>query len=573
MLRKIYHLTVQGEKEIYKAASWMTLYELFCALTVLPIFYAIREMIQVYTGEKVKTPSFSLYVVAIVIFTVLIFWSYKKTYKVKYISAGKENGHLRMAVADKLRKLPEEYLSRKDLSDLASTIMDDIGVIDGVLTNTLAECISGVASGVVILIGMAFINIKLTLWLAACLPLAVIAMGLSNTVSGKTNRNNRRLKLEVTGGIQEYLENIKALRSSDSMGNYQKMLERKINRIVPRLVLYEFWAGLCVSIAYNIMRMGIGFVTIYGAKMLISGEITPFVFLAFLLMSVRVYEPLSQAAETLGALINSLVAAKRIGEILDHLEMQGTTEIAPISYDIEFKNVDFGYEDEAVLKDVSFVAKQGEYTALVGPSGSGKSTITKLAARFWDADTGTITVGGVDVSKVDPETLFKLYSIVFQNVTLFHDTIYNNILVGNKNATREEVLKAAKDAQCMSFIEKLPDGIDTVIGENGHTLSGGERQRLSIARAFLKNAPIVLLDESTASLDPETETSIQIAIERLTSGKTVLMIAHRLRTVEGCNQIVVLEEGKVVGKGKHSELMNDCECYIKIQHFQKKINI
>ena len=571
MLRKIYHLTPQGEKEIYKAAGWMTLYELICAMTVLPIYYEIREMIQVYTGAREKLSPISLYLVAIILLIVMIFRAYKKTYNVKYLSAGKENGYLRMAVADKLRKLPEEYLVKKDLSDLASTIMDDIATIEGVLTNSIAEFISGLASGVIILIAMGFINLKLTLCLAACIPIAAISMGLSNAVSGKTNLKNRYLKLDVTCSIQEYLENIKALKSSDSLVNYQKMIGRKLNRIVPRLVLYEFLAGLCISIAYNVMRLGIGFVTIYGAKMLISGEISPLVFLMFLLMSVRVYEPLSQATETLGALIHSFVAAKRIDEILEHEEMAGITEIQPEGYDIEFKNVNFGYEDEPVLKNVSFVAKQGQYTALVGPSGSGKSTVTKLAARFWDIESGKITVGGVDLSKVNPETLFNLYSIVFQNVTLFHDTIYNNILIGNKNATREEVLKAAEDAQCMSFIEKLPDGIDTMIGENGHTLSGGERQRLSIARAFLKNAPIVLLDESTASLDPETETSIQLAIERLTEGKTVLMIAHRLRTIKGCDQIVVLEEGKVAGIGKHDYLMDNCNCYKRIQYYQKEM--
>ena len=573
MLKKLYHLTEQGTKEIYKAAGWMTVYELLCALSVVPIFCALYEMIQVYIGEKECTSPVSLYIVATIIFMLLIFWSYKKMYRKKYISAGSENNHLRMAVADKLRKLPEDFLTKKDLSDLTSTIMDDIGTIDGALTNSIAEFIAGIASGIILLVVMAFINIKLTLWLAACLPLAVLAMSLSNAVSGKTNLKNRNLKLGVTEGIQEYLENIKTLHSSNSMVSYQKMLDSRINRIVPRLVLYEFLAGSCISIAYNIMRLGIGFVTIYGAKMLVNGEISQFVYLTFLLMSVRLYEPLSQAAETLGALINSLVAAKRTGEILDHEEMDGVKEIAPASYDIEFKNVDFGYEDVAVLKDVSFVAKQGEYTALVGPSGSGKSTLTKLAARFWDADAGTVTVGGVDVSKVDPETLLKLYSIVFQNVILFQDTIYNNILVGNKNATREQVLKAAEDAQCMSFIEKLPDGIDTVIGENGHTLSGGERQRLSIARAFLKDAPIILLDESTASLDPETETSVQAALERLTEGKTVLMIAHRLRTIEGCNQIIVLEEGKVVGEGTHAELMESCQCYKKIQYYQNEIDV
>lgn len=572
MLKKLYHLTKRGEKEIYKAAAWMTIYELFCALSVLPIYYALYDMIQVYVGIKENINSVVLYVAIAIIFILLIFVSYKKMYRKKYISAGSENNHLRMAVADKLRKLPEDFLAKKDLSDLTSTIMDDIGIIDGALTNSIAEFIAGIASGIILLIIMVFYNAKLTLYLASCLPLAIISMSLSNAVSGKTNLKNRMLKLNVTEGIQEYLENIKTLRSSDAMIDYQKMLNSKINRIVPRLVLYEFLAGSCISVAYNIMRLGIGFVTIYGAKMLINGEISSFVYLAFLLMSVRIYEPLSQAAETLGALINSLVAARRIGEILDYKEVDGVKEISPVSYDIEFKNVSFGYEDDIVLKNVSFVARQGEYTALVGPSGSGKSTITKLAAGFWNTGSGIITVGGIDISQVEQETLLKLYSIVFQNVTLFHDTIYNNILIGNKNATREQVLKAAKDAQCMSFIEKLPDGIDTVIGENGHTLSGGERQRLSIARAFLKNAPIILLDESTASLDPETETSVQTALERLTQGKTVLMIAHRLRTIEGCSQIVVLEDGAVVGAGTHTELMESCHCYRKMNNYQKEID-
>lgn len=570
MLKKIFHLTDRGVKALHKASLWMTLFELACSCSVIPIAYALYEMIQVYTGKLHETTGIYIYIIVSIVIVILCFLLYKKMYSVKYISACKENNHLRMSVADKLRRIPEAFLSKRGLSDLTSTIMDDIGTIEGVLTNSIAETVGGIASGLIMIIALFFVNAKLALCLASCLPIAAIAMSLSHVVSGKTHEKNRYLKLDVSEGVQEYLENIKSLRGSDTMAVYQKNMNYRINRIIPRLVLFEFLSGMCISVAYNVMRLGIGFVTILGAKMLISGEITPFVFLLFLLMSVRVYEPLSQALETAGALIASSVAAGRIDEILTCPEMTGKSEADPKGYDIEFKDVDFGYDEKKVLNKVSFTAKQDEYTALVGPSGSGKSTVVKLAARFWDINSGKITVGKEDISKVEPEALFKMFSIVFQDVTLFRDTIYNNILIGNKNATREMVLKAAEDAQCMSFIEKLPDGIDTVIGENGHTLSGGERQRLSIARAFLKDAPIVLLDESTASLDPETETSIQLALERLTKGKTVLMIAHRLRTVENCDRIVVLEDGKVVGNGKHEELIKKCSCYKKMYNYQKE---
>lgn len=570
MLKKFYYLTDKGQRQLYKASFFLTIFELITTLSVIPIFYALHEMLLVYTGQRAGTSPLYLYVIASIFIIVLSFFSYKKMYKVKYLAAGKENCHLRMSVADKLRKLPESYLSKRDLSDLTSTVMDDIGTIEGALTNSVAETISGVACGVILILALFLVNIKLALCLASCLPIAVITMSLSDIVSGRTNRKNRKLKLDVSESVQEYLENIKSLRASDTMQVYQKKLDHRINRIVPRLLLFELLAGMCVSVSYNVMRLGIGFVVICGARMLYRCEITPFVFILFLLMSVRVYEPLSQALETIGALIASTVAARRVKDIMEYPEMTGNKDAAIISYDIEFKNVDFSYDNEEVIKDVSFVAKQGEYTALVGPSGSGKSTIAKLAARFWDINGGKITVGGVDISKVEPEKLFEYYSIVFQDVTLFHDTIYNNILVGNKNATREQVYKAARDAQCMSFIDKIPGGFDAIIGENGHTLSGGERQRLSIARAFLKDAPIVLLDESTASLDPETETSIQIAIERLTRNKTVLMIAHRLRTIEGCDKIIVLDNGKVAGSGRHSDLMESCDIYRKMQKYQRE---
>ena len=569
MLRKIYHISNRGAKNLYLAAFWLSLYEIACALSAIPIGYAIYEMIEVLLNKKQMTSSIFFYIAASVIIIMLMYFSYRKMYKVKYLSCADENMNIRMNVADKLRKLPDSYLAERDLGDLTSTIMDDIGTIEGALTNSVAETISGIWSGIALLAIMAFINIKLTLCLSACLPVAIICMSLSKLISGKTHLRNRMRKLDVSESIQEYLDNIKSLKVSESMDKYQNGIKKRLRKIVPGLVLFEFLAGICISSAYNFMRLGIGIVAIFGAKMLLTGEISGFVYIVFLLMAVRVYEPLSFACENLGALIASTVAASRIGEILNFKEKTGNKEISVDNYDIEFSNVSFGYDDKEVLKNVSFVAKQGEYTALVGPSGSGKSTIAKLTAGFWNANEGSISIGGCDVSKIESETLYKNFSIVFQDVTLFHDTIYNNILIGNKNAGKEEVLKAAADAQCMSFIEKLPDGINTVIGENGHTLSGGERQRLSIARAFLKDAPVILLDESTASLDPETETQIQSAIERLAVGKTVLIIAHRLRTIEGCDKIIVLDDGKISGVGTHDELMNQCELYKKMNYFQR----
>ncbi|MCR4758380.1 MAG: ABC transporter ATP-binding protein/permease, partial [Butyrivibrio sp.] len=425
MLKKLYYLTDKGQKELYRASLWLTIFELVTTLSVIPIFFALYEMLMVYTGQKLMTSSLGIYIAGSVLIVVLSFLSYKKMYQVKYLAAGKENSHLRMTVADKLRKLPESYLSKRDLSDLTSTVMDDIGTIEGAITNSVAETVAGIASGLILILALLFVNVKLALCLLSCLPIAVITMSLSDLVSGKTNLKNRMLKLDVSEGTQEFLENIKSLRASDTMMEYQNNMDKRINRIIPRLILFEFLAGTCVSVSYNVMRLGIGFVVICGARMLARGEITPFVFILFLLMSVRVYEPLSQALETVGALIASTVAARRVKDIMEYPEMSGNKESDIKSYDVEFKDVHFSYEDEEVLGGISFTAKQGEYTALVGPSGSGKSTIARLAARFWDVTSGTVTVGGVDVSTVEPEELFKYFSIVFQDVTLFHDTIYN----------------------------------------------------------------------------------------------------------------------------------------------------
>lgn len=571
MLRKIYGLSEKGEKTLYKAAAWLTAFELAASLPMLMIIYLLYEMLGIFSGENSGSISVWKYPIFGIMIIILMYLCYRKMYTMKYIEAGKENSTLRMELADRLRLLPESFLSKHDLSDLTSAIMDDMTTIEGALINQVAETISGFLSGVVILIILAFVNLRLTLCLAACLPVAAIAMSLSKAVSGKTHEKNRRSKLKISESIQEYLENIKVLQHSGSLEKYQNKISDRINSLLPGLILFEFLSGGCVSVAYNVMRLGIAFTAFTGADMLISGEISPLVFLTFLIMSVWVYEPLSHANEGLGALIASGVAAGRIREIRECPLQKGDEDLAVDGYDIKFENVGFSYDDTETLHNITFTAPQGKYTALVGSSGSGKSTVCRLAARFRDVSSGKITVGGQDISNVRPEEIFKLFSIVFQDVTLFNDTIYNNILIGNKNASYDEVYRAAELAQCMPFIEKLPDGINTVIGENGHTLSGGERQRLSIARAFLKNAPIILLDESTASLDPETETKIQLALEKLTEGKTVLMIAHRLRSVVNCDNIVVLEKGSIAGSGKHDELIKNCPQYRKIYELQTEM--
>ena len=574
MLKCLKYMSPVGKRAVLFASLWLGLFHIICMLPMIMIIHVLSQMINAYKAGTTVDTSIVVYLIVGLVLIAVMFLTYKKMYRMKYINAAKENNSLRMGVADKFRRLPESFLSTHDLSDLTSTVMDDVGTIEGVLANQLTEMIGGAFGIGVTLIFMYFINVKMALALTLVVPLVILSMSLSDTVSGRTHMKNRIARVAISDTIQEYLENIRVLKISGNIGTYQKGIFKKISRLIPGLVLFEFLAGMCVSMAFNLLRMGIGVVAVYGVGLLVKGEISVEVYLVFVLMAVWIYEPLSYTCEYLGAVIASKVAATRIENIMEYPEQTGSSAASFDGYDICFRNVSFSYASKEsgakknVLNSVNFTAGQGEYTALVGLSGSGKSTICRLAARLWDYEKGLITVGGTDIKTVHPERLFELFSIVFQDVTLFNDTIYNNILVGNKNATREEVLKAAEDAQCMPFIDKLPDGIDTMIGENGHTLSGGERQRLSIARAFLKNAPIVLLDESTASVDPETETKLQAAIEKLTRGRTVLMIAHRLRSVVNCDRIVVLDKGEVVGNGTHEALMKDCDIYRKLYELQ-----
>lgn len=570
MLSRMFHLSKEGTKTIIKAAVWLSLFQLATLLPVIPLAWVSEQMMTCYfKGQQEKIP-FLPYVGVLLLIVILMFVTYKVAYHKEYLTAGQEEYNLRMELADKLRRLPLSFFGRRELSDLTSVIMDDVQTVSHILSQTAAELMSGLITGCVAMAVLFFYDARLTGYLAICLPVAVFVMALSRRISEGTNKKNRGKKLAVSDGLQEYLENIKLLRTTERIAGYQKELERKIKNTIPGQVLYELLAGLSISISYNVMRIGLGLVILFGSKMLVEGDISLFKFLVFLYAAVRIYEPFSSACEHLGDFIASLVGAGRVNALLLEEEQDGADDVAFSQFDITFDHVSFAYNEKEVLHDVSFVAKQGEITALVGPSGSGKSTLTRLAARFWDVKDGAVLVGGKDVKKIAPEKLLANYSIVFQDVVLFNDTIYNNIRIGKAGATEEEVYAAARLAACDEFIERLPDGYQTMIGENGKTLSGGERQRLSIARAFLKDAPVVLLDESTASIDPENETKIQQAIGKLIENKTVLIIAHKLRSVVDCDKIVVLNEGGLAEEGTHETLMAEKGLYHRLYTLQNE---
>lgn len=569
VLSRVFHLSKEGTKTIIKAAVWLSLFNLATLLPIIPLAGVSEQMMNHYFSKTNGKILFWPYAGILFLILILMFITYKVAYHKEYFTAGKEEYKLRMELADKLRRLPLSFFGRRELSDLTSVIMDDVQTVSHILSQTAAELMSGLITGCVAIIILFFYDARLTGYLAACLPIAVLVMALSRKISEGTNKKNRGKKLAVSDGLQEYLENIKLLRTTDMIRTYQKKLGRKIRSTIPGQVLYELLAGLSISISYNVMRVGLGLVIIFGSKMLVAGEVSLFKFLVFLYAAVRIYEPFSSACEHLGDFIASLVSAGRVDALLEEEEQDGAdTKLE--QFDITFDHVSFAYNEKEVLHDVSFVAKQGEITALVGPSGSGKSTLTRLAARFWDVKDGAIFVGGKDIRKIAPEKLLANYSIVFQNVVLFNDTIYNNIRIGKDGATEEEVYAAARLAACDEFISRLPDGYQTIIGENGKTLSGGERQRLSIARAFLKDAPVILLDESTASIDPENETKIQQAIGKLIEHKTVLIIAHKLRSVVDCDKIVVLDEGELVEEGTHKALMTEEGLYHRLYKLQSE---
>ena len=553
MIEKLMHkyaLSKQGASDMIKAIISATISNIILMVPVALLYYLVRDYMAGNLGDKVL-----FYVAGCLITFVLIGISTYIQYNATFLSTYVESGVRRVTLAEKLRKIPLSFFGKKDLSDLTSTIMNDCAQMETASSHFIPELFGACISTALIAIGLFFFDWRMAIAALWVLPVSFLIVGCSGKVQKSLNKKQMVLKMACADGIQECLENVRDLQAYNTQEDYMKGLTGKIKAVEKHAIVTELGTAVFVGSSQMILKLGIATVALVGGVLLAKGELDILTFFMFLMVVSRIYDPMQVSLQNLAAVIASGVQSDRLDEILSHEVQDGTNTMKHDGYDIEFSNVGFSYETgDVVLKDVSFVAKQGEVTALIGPSGGGKTTVSRLASRFWDANRGSITVGGMDISKVDPETLMSLYSIVFQDVTLFNNTILENIRIGKMDATDEEVIAAAKLAHCDEFAEKLSDGWNTVIGENGSELSGGERQRISIARAFLKDAPIILLDEATASLDVDNETMIQESLSRLIKDKTVMIIAHRMRTVANADKIVVLKDGVVAESGTPSEL-------------------
>ncbi|OKZ82847.1 MAG: ABC transporter ATP-binding protein [Clostridium sp. 44_14] len=554
LLEKIKHkyaLSDQGARDMVKAIVAVTISDIVLMFPV-GILYLLASDILKGTIGRDRMP---LYIGGTVAALLLIIMTSYFQYNATFLSTYIESGVRRRTLAEKLRKLPLSFFGKKDLADLTNTIMGDCAWLETASSHFIPELIGAMISTTIVVISLFFFDLRMTLAAVWVLPVAFLVVFAARPITMRLNEKATKYKINCMDGIQEGLETLRDLKSYNATETYMVGLNQKIKAVESHSVSSEFVNAVFVCSAQMILKLGIGVVALTGGILFSRGEISALTFFMYLLVVSRMYDPFQVALQNLSAVIATDTQCKRMDEILSHKEQEGRQDMDYQGYDICFDHVGFSYEDgEQVLRDVSFTAKQGEVTALIGPSGGGKTTVSRLAARFWDADRGTITVGGMNVSGIDPETLLSLYSIVFQDVTLFNNTVMENIRIGRKDATDEEVLAAAKLAHCDEFIEKLPEKWDSMIGENGSELSGGERQRISIARAFLKDAPIILMDEATASLDVDNESLIQEAISRLIQNKTVLIIAHRMRTVDGVDKIVVLKDGIVAESGIPEEL-------------------
>lgn len=516
------------------------------------LYYLVKDLLGGDMGGKAV-----FYTVGCVICFALILITTWFQYNNTFFTTYEESGKRRLSLAERLRKLPLSFFGKKDLADLTSTIMADCEVLEKDCSHYIPALFGSVISTIVIALGLFAFDKAMALAALWVIPVSVLIIVLSYKVQDRAQQRNMSVKMACADGIQEYIETLRDLKANNAESSYLKGLRSKIRSVEKGAFKTEITTAVFVTSAGMVLKFGIATVALVGASRLVSGKIDVLTLFMFLLVASRLYDPMQAALQNLAAVIAMRTNVARMNEILDHEIQQGGDTLTNKGCDITFDHVGFAYKSgETVLLDVSFTAKQGEVTALVGPSGGGKTTVSRLAVRFWDNQKGKITVGGMDISKIDPEKLMTLYSIVFQDVTLFNNTIMENIRLGRKGATDEEVLAAAHLANCDEFAEKLPDKWNTNIGENGCELSGGERQRISIARAFLKDAPIILLDEATASLDVENETAIQTALSRLIRNKTVLVIAHRMRTVAGADKIVVLSDGVVAEQGTPEKLLN-----------------
>ena len=562
-----YALTDQGVKNTKKGAFWTVIVNLV-VMGGMGILYLLMNTLIGTLTDGAPLPGPALFIGLIIAFVILSFVTHLQQYHATYGLVYNEVKSTRLSLAERLRKLPLGYFGKRDLADLTETLMGDVNRMEHVWSHVLGYLYGAYISTAIIAVCLLVYDWRLAI---ACLwgvPVAFSLLFGTRKISARASERTKKAAVRVSDGIQEALENIREIRATNQEARYLAGLNQKIDDHEKVTIQGELGTGIFVNAASVIMRLGVATTILAGASLILSGQIDFMLLFLFLLVITRVYAPFDQSLALIAELFVSQVSADRMNEIYDTPTAEGAEVFQPKSHDIVFDHVGFAYDKKKVLDGVSFTAREGEVTALVGPSGSGKSTCARLAARLWDVTEGTIRVGGVDISTVDPEALLTDYSMVFQDVVLFDDTVMENIRLGKRGATDQEVRAAAEAANCGEFIRRLPQGYDTPIGENGAKLSGGERQRISIARALLKNAPIVLLDEATASLDVENETKVQGALSRLLAGKTVLVIAHRMRTVAGADHIVVLENGRVAEQGTPAELMEKGGLYRRMVELQ-----
>lgn len=568
-LQKALFLSDKGYKDLKKAIIACTLTNLSMLLPFCVTVMIFSELLTPFVGGEIQWNHIWMLWGAGIVSAILVFLAAKNDYRKTYIASYKESNTTRVRIAEHLRKLPMSFFNTKDLSELTTNMMADCSSMESMLSSTIPPLIANVITVTLTCILLAFFDWRLALCIFCTMPIAFLIIWLSRNYQKKLFARQVDAKLDASDQVQEYLEGMKIIKSCGLSGSHFSALDNALLTMKKIAVKVEMMVGVFMSSASMVLQAGIGITIFVGALLLVNGSIELLSLLMFLLMVTRIYGPILAILSQLATLLNLNVVTERMRTLLTTPAMEGDGKTVE-NCDIEMDHVTFRYNTEDVIKDVSCKIPQGSVTALVGPSGSGKSTISKLIARFWDIQGGTIRVGGKDVRTMEPENLMKYMSFVFQDVTLFNDTVMNNIRLGNPNATDEQVMAAAKAAYCDEFVREMPDGYQTLLGENGSTLSGGERQRISIARALLKDAPIILLDEATASLDPENEVLVQRAIAKLVEGKTVIMIAHRLRTVVDADQILVLENGKLVESGTHNELMAKKGLYQKLYHIQQE---
>lgn len=568
-LRKTFALSETGAKNIIKA-SICSAFANIVAISVASVMYVFltNTVMPLLNGEALVY-KLAFYLAYTVIVMLLLALAFCLSYNASYFAAYKESAEKRITLAEKLRTLPLSFFGQRDLSDLTTTIMTDAATLEQAFSHYMPALFGSMISMPIIMIGVTIYNWRMALATLWVVPLALFLVLFTKNFQKSFTLKSRKITLEFNDKITECVENVKDIKSNNRQKAHVEMAAIQFANYEKQAIKAEIGVAIPISMAGMILKVGIASSALVGLYLLASQTIDMLVFIAFMMLATRIFEPIEAAFMNMAAIFNAQIAIDRMKEVEETKSQEGTEEFHPNGYDIEFKDVTFSYDtSEKVLDELSFVAKQGEITALVGPSGGGKSTAMRLSARFWDVEEGVVTIGGVDISKVDPEVLLRSISIVFQDVILFNNSVLENIRIGRKDATDEEVIAVAKMANCDEFVQKMPNGYYSNIGENGYSLSGGERQRLSIARALLKDALIILLDEATSSLDIKNESFVQDAISKLIKDKTVLVIAHRMRTVAGADKIVLIKDGRVAEEGSYKELIAKDGLYKKMVELQ-----